>query len=230
MVSLARIPGRTASRSQLRTRPLTKAPIGRIPKEDRRKQLLSVAAQILTEQGVEQVQITEVAERAKVSRPLVYRLFPTRKALVIALLHDFATRLGERFQAALLATWPGTVPDITRAFVDASCEAIEEHGAGPWLLLDNKGTDPELGRIGRAVLADLLLPWKRRLRELTGLPPRRSANLLWVVVAAGRAALDGWIEGSISRRMATEDATRAVTAPLLTFVKQQPSSPSLNDT
>ncbi len=104
MVSLARIPGRTASRSQLRTRPLTKAPIGRIPKEDRRKQLLSVAAQILTEQGVEQVQITEVAERAKVSRPLVYRLFPTRKALVIALLHDFATRLGERFQAALLAT------------------------------------------------------------------------------------------------------------------------------
>lgn len=211
MVSLARIPGRTASRSQLRTRPLTKAPIGRIPKEDRRKQLLSVAAQIL-EQGVEQVQITEVAERAKVSRPLVYRLFPTRKALVIALLHDFATRLGERFQAALLATWPGSVPDITRAFVDASCEAIEEHGAGPWLLLDNKGTDPELGRIGRAVLADLLLPWKRRLRELTGLPPRRSANLLWVVVAAGRAALDGWIEGSISRRMATEDATRAVTA------------------
>jgi AcrR family transcriptional regulator len=205
-----------SARVPVRSSPRAKA---RIPKEARRQQLLQVTAQILTEQGVEHVQITEVAERAKVSRPLVYRLFPTRKALVIALLEDFATRLGERFHAALLSTWPGTLEEITRAFVDASCAAISEQGAGPWLLLDAKGSDPELGRIGRAILTDLLKPWRRRLAELTGLPPRRSANLLWVVVAEGRAGLDGWIEGSISRRVAVEDATRAVAALLTTFMR-----------
>ncbi|MFO0576500.1 MAG: TetR/AcrR family transcriptional regulator [Polyangia bacterium] len=192
---------------------------GRVPRDTRRRQLLDVTAQILTAQGVEHVQITEVAERAGVSRPLVYRLFPTRRALVEALLQDFAARLGERFQAALLTTWPGTLEDITRAFVAASCAAIEEEGAGPWQLLDARGTDPELARLGREILAELLKPWRKRLAELTGLPPRRTANLLWIVVAAGRAALDGWIEGSVSRRAAIDDATRAVAALLQSFIQ-----------
>jgi hypothetical protein len=38
-------------------------------------------------------------------------------------------------------------------------------------------------------------------------------------VAAGRAALDGWIEGSVSRRAAIEDATRAVTSLLQAFAR-----------
>jgi len=191
----------------------------RVPHDARRRQLLEVAAQILTAQGVEHVQITEVAERAGVSRPLVYRLFPTRQALIQALMQDFAARLGQRFQQALLAAWPGSLEEITRAFVTASCTAIEEQGAGPWRLLDARGAAPELARLGRESLDGLVKPWRQQLAALTGLPPRRTANLMWVVVAAGRAALDGWIEGSISRRAAIEDATRAVSALLQTFMR-----------
>ncbi len=187
-------------------------------KDVRRRQLLDVAARILTAHGVEQVQITEVAEQAGVSRPLVYRLFPTRQQLVEALLQDFATRLGERFHAALLASLPGSLEEMTRAFVEASCAAIVEGGAGPWLLLDARA-DAELGRIGHTILADLLKPWQRRLAELTGLPPRRTQNVLWTVVAAGRAALDGWIMGRISRRDAIADATRAVSVLLQAFAR-----------
>ena len=187
-------------------------------KDVRRRQLLDVAARILTAHGVEQVQITEVAEQAGVSRPLVYRLFPTRQQLVEALLQDFATRLGERFHAALLASLPGSLEEMTRAFVEASCAAIVEGGAGPWLLLDARA-DAELGRIGHTILADLLKPWQHRLAELTGLPPRRTQNVLWTVVAAGRAALDGWIMGRISRRDAIADATRAVSVLLQAFAR-----------
>ena len=179
---------------------------------------MDVAARILTAHGVEQVQITEVAEQAGVSRPLVYRLFPTRQQLVEALLQDFATRLGERFHAALLASLPGSLEEMTRAFVEASCAAIVEGGAGPWLLLDARA-DAELGRIGHTILADLLKPWQHRLAELTGLPPRRTQNVLWTVVAAGRAALDGWIMGRISRRDAIADATRAVSVLLQAFAR-----------
>ena len=192
---------------------------GRVPKEERRRQLLRVAAEILTAQGIEYVQITEVAERAGVSRPLVYRLFPTRRALVEALLEDFSSQLSTRFSQALLSSLPGSLPQITEAFVKASCDAIEAYGAGPWLLLDARGTDPELGRLGRTILAQLLKPWQKQLAELTGLPPRRAVNLMWVVVAAGRAALDGWIEGAVSRRAAIEDATRAVTSLLQAFAR-----------
>jgi AcrR family transcriptional regulator len=192
---------------------------GRVPKEERRRQLLRVAAEILTAQGIEYVQITEVAERAGVSRPLVYRLFPTRRALVEALLEDFSSQLSTRFSQALVSSLPGSLPQITEAFVKASCDAIEAHGVGPWLLLDARGTDPELGRLGRTILAQLLKPWQKQLAELTGLPPRRAVNLMWVVVAAGRAALDGWIEGAVSRRAAIEDATRAVTSLLQAFAR-----------
>ena len=178
---------------------------------------MDVAARILTAHGVEQVQITEVAEQAGVSRPLVYRLFPTRQQLVEALLQDFATRLGERFHAALLASLPGSLEEMTRAL---SKPAVPQssRGAGPWLLLDARA-DAELGRIGHTILADLLKPWQHRLAELTGLPPRRTQNVLWTVVAAGRAALDGWIMGRISRRDAIADATRAVSVLLQAFAR-----------
>lgn len=209
---------RASARTGARPAPLLGGGV-RVPREARRRQLLEVTAQILSSQGIEHVQITEVAERAGVSRPLVYRLFPTRRALVQALLEDFAARLGERFQTALLSTWPGTLEEITRAFVAASCAAIEEQGAGPWQLLDARGVDPDLGRLGQTILTDLLKPWRRRLADLTGMPPRRTTHLLWIIVAAGRAALDGWIEGSIGRKVAIEDATRAVTALLCTFVQ-----------
>lgn len=191
----------------------------RIPPDARRRQLLTVAAAILTAQGVEHVQITEVAERADVSRPLVYRLFPTRRSLVQALLEDFVAKLSERFHQALLQALPGTLDGITESFVQACCAAIEQEGAGPWLLLDARGADPELARLGRQILAELLRPWQRRLGELTALPPRRAANVMWVVVAAGRAALDGWIEGTVSRRAAVADATRAVSALLQGFMQ-----------
>ncbi len=200
---------------------------GRIAKDVRRRQLLTVAAHILTAHGIEQVQITEVAEQAGVSRPLVYRLFPTRQQLVEALLQDFASRLGARFHAALLATLPGTLEQLTRAFVEASCTAIVEGGAGPWLLLDARA-DAELGRIGHTILADLLKPWQRRIAQLTGLPPRRAENVLWTVVAAGRAALDGWIRGRIGRQAAIADATRAVSVLLQAFIQPaERSAPSL---
>lgn len=218
-MAVRKIPGAANTARTVKAEQVEAGRTGRVPKDERRRQLLQVAAEILTAQGIDDVQITEVAERAGVSRPLVYRLFPTRRALVKALLEDFASQLSARYSRAMLSSLPGSLPQITESFVKASCEAIEAHGAGPWLLLDVRGTDPELGRLGRTILAQMLKPWQKQLAELSGLPPRRAVNLMWVVVAAGRAALDGWIEGAISRRAAIEDATRAVTSLLQAFMR-----------
>lgn len=189
---------------------------------------MEVASELLTGEGLEQVQITEVAERAGVSRPLVYRLFPTRKALLRAVLEDFVADLEVRFHAALLRAWPGTLDSTTRAFIDACCDAIEARGAGPWVLLDTHCADPELGRLGRTVLAGMLAPWKERLASLGGLGAARAETVLRVVVAAGRAALDEWIEGKSSRAQASEYAVRAVSALLhaLAVAPPEPEAPA----
>ena len=189
----------------------------RIPPADRRQQILEVAGQLLEEEGVEAVEVAQVARRAKVSRPLVYRLFPTRDTLVAALLDDFVSALDERFRHALVRSLSGTLPEVVSAFVEACCDTIEERGAGPWRLLDARGVDAALTRAGAAALGRLVDPWLERIRELTGTPPKRARALVRVVVAAGRAMLETWLDGTSSRKQAVADTARVVSVLLAEF-------------
>jgi AcrR family transcriptional regulator len=189
----------------------------RIPTADRRQQILEVAGRLLEERGVDGVEISTVARRARVSRPLVYRLFPTRDALVAALLDDFVAALDRRFRDALVASLSRPLGSVVIAFVEACCETIEERGAGPWRLLDARGVDVALTRAGADALGRLVDPWLERIRELTGMAPRRARSLVGVVVAAGRAMLEGWLEGSLSRKQAVADTARVVTVLLAEF-------------
>ena len=198
----------------------------RLAPDARRRQLLADASRILTEEGLEKLQISALAERAGVSRPLVYRAFPTRHALFRAILEDFTEAIDRRFHRALLHALPkGGIDAIAMAFIEASCDVIEEKGAGPWLLLDAPANDPELARIGWETFTALLGPWQHQLAGFTGTDAKRAANDLRIIVAAGRAALWGWIDGSIARADAVADATRAVTALLAAF-QARPKRPS----
>jgi AcrR family transcriptional regulator len=188
----------------------------RLPAEERRKSLLSEAGRLLAEVGLEGVQINELAERAGVSRPIVYRFFDTRDALLVALLEDMFEELERRMKEALVVVMTGQLGDAVRAMVEACCDAIEAKGAGPWRLLDARG-DTELARTGRAIHARVLTPWHPLIRARTGLSQRDAELLMGMVVAAGRAALDPWIDGRMSRARAVQAATRAVRALIAEF-------------
>lgn len=193
----------------------------RLPPEERRREILAVATRVLGEHGVENVQVKEVARLAGVSRPLVYRFFPTRRDLFSAMLEDFVRELAGRFEEALARTRADALADITRAFVEACCDAIEAKGAGPWHLLDARGvSDPEVAELGLESLRRLLAPWHEPIAETTGLSRDQVRLVARVVVAAGRAALDEWLEGRRSRERAAGDASRAVTALLEAFAEQ----------
>jgi AcrR family transcriptional regulator len=184
----------------------------RKPPEEQRRRILDVATRLLDQHGVDSVQITAVAEAAGVSRPLVYRLFPTRRALVVAMLEDFVAALDARFQRALPRVFPGSLSEIVAAFV-------EERGAGAWRLLDARGVDPELTRAGHRILLGLVEPWHPRITELTGLSAKRTNALALVVVAAGRAMLEGWLDRQVGRKEAIRDTTRVVSALLAEFAR-----------
>jgi hypothetical protein len=80
-----------------------------------------------------------------------------------------------------------------------------------------RSPDLDAAQLGRAVQARMLAPWLPRVAELTGQPPPRVRLLAEIVVAAGGAALDGWLEGPLSRGEAVRIATRAVAALLRDF-------------
>lgn len=191
----------------------------RLSPEARRRQILGVASELLSASGIEAVQITDVADRAGVTRPIVYRFFPTREALVLSILEDFSIALDTAYRDALVRTFGQSLEAIVNEFVVASCDVIEAKGAGAWRLLDSRGIGVTAGRAGLELHDKLFSPWFRQLAEMTGVPEAEIAMIVSAVVAAGRSMLDHWIEGRVSREVAVMNASRGVRALIVEFAK-----------
>ncbi len=192
-------------------------PRRRLAPADRRRDLVRVAAGVLTARGVDAVQVADVAAAGGVSRQLVYKFFPSRQAIIKAVLEDFADALTAEFGRHALDRLPSGLADATQVFVEAACDTIEAQGAGAWHLLDSKGPDHDVARLGRSIMDRLVAPWPARIAAVTGMGEREATIVARMLVAAGRAVLDLWCAGEISRREAVRYATRGMTGLLETF-------------
>lgn len=92
-------------------------PRRRLTKEDRQRQLLDVAWQLVRAEGTEALTLGRLAEQAGVTKPIVYDHFGTRAGLLAALYQDFDTRQTAIMDAAIQASEPTLV---SRAMVIAS--------------------------------------------------------------------------------------------------------------
>ncbi|MEZ4217700.1 MAG: TetR/AcrR family transcriptional regulator [Myxococcota bacterium] len=81
--------GRTELAAGTATAPFDLEPHG----ERRRRQLISVAAHLIETEGPDAVRMARVAELAGCTRPLVYRYFPQREDLLVAVVTHFYERL-----------------------------------------------------------------------------------------------------------------------------------------
>lgn len=193
----------------------------RLEPEERRRQLVGVAAELLSRGGLDALQFTELAAAAGVTRPVVYKFFSTREALVQAILDDFEGELTRRFRAAAGEATAGSLEEATRVFIDAICDAIEAKGAGAWELLGGHGPDAEVVRLGRTAQARLMRPWRSSIAAATGASRSEVETVTAMLVAAGRAVLERWYRGQLSRADAARDATRGVSALLAAFTKSR---------
>ena len=65
----------------------------RLSPEDRRAELLALGAEVFGKRPYDEVRIDEIAERAGVSRALMYHYFPDKRAFFAAVVRDEADRL-----------------------------------------------------------------------------------------------------------------------------------------
>lgn len=184
----------------------------RLAPADRRRELLRVAGRLMTEGGVDAVGFGQVAAEAGVTRPLVYKFFPSRTALIIAVLEDFASELNERFGRGTTRALPSNAADAARVFVEAVCDTVEDRGTGPWHLLDAKGPDPQVAARAEQILDELVAPWRLAIAATAGVDEREAGTLARMIVAAGRAVLELWCRGELTREEAVRDTTRGVSA------------------
>jgi AcrR family transcriptional regulator len=82
---------------------------GRMPRSARRKQLLAAAREVFVAQGYHAAAMDDIAERAGVSKPVLYQHFPGKLDLYLALLDTHAEALVQRVRHAMDSTTDNTV-------------------------------------------------------------------------------------------------------------------------
>jgi AcrR family transcriptional regulator len=115
----------------------------RLSPEDRRSELLALGADVFGQRPYDEVRIDEIAERAGVSRALMYHYFPDKRAFFAAVVKAEGERL---FEATNTPPQPGlSLFEQLRAGVLAYLEYDEAHPHGAWAAYMGMGrSDPML--------------------------------------------------------------------------------------
>lgn len=128
-------------------------PRKRMSASDRRVVILEAAREAFAEGGYHQTSLDTVAERAGVSKALIYEHFASKRELHAAMLEQHVTELVERLNVALAGAEPGE--DRMRAGTEAFFTFLEERRGAAAIMLRNTG-DPDVAE------------WLARLRDQVG--------------------------------------------------------------
>ncbi|OBG23362.1 TetR family transcriptional regulator [Mycolicibacterium celeriflavum] len=118
-------------------------PRRRLSPADRRKELLTLGAEVFGQRPYDEVRVDEIAERAGVSRALMYHYFPDKRAFFAAVVRAEGERL---FEATNTPPRPGqSLFDQLREGVLAYLRYDEEYPHGAWAAYVGMGrSDPVL--------------------------------------------------------------------------------------
>jgi AcrR family transcriptional regulator len=116
---------------------------GRLPRDERRGQLLGAASEIFVDRGYHAAGMDEIAERAGVSKPVLYQHFSSKLELYLAVLARHVDNLVSGVRQALRTTTDNR--QRLRAAVQAFFDFIEHDGQGYRLIFENDYvTEPQV--------------------------------------------------------------------------------------
>ena len=170
----------------------TKSRSTRLPRSARRAQLLDAALEIFVANGYHAAAMDEIAERAGVSKPVLYQHFPGKMELYLALLDQSCDSVVEAVRRALAST------DDNKARVAATVAAfytyVGNERAGFRLVFESDLTNepPVRERVERvteltsAAVAEVI-------EDDTGLPPEASRLLAVSLVGMAQVSARYWL-------------------------------------
>jgi AcrR family transcriptional regulator len=169
--------------------------------ERRRQQLLRAAAFLIETEGTDAMRIPRVAELAGCARTLVYRYFPSREDLFVAVIEEFYENLGQRLSpnAAAAGMRSLTDRDAARPLLEAIWDSITEVGAAGLILYASPRLGVELADRFAEVSAQQHALWLEPLRE----------RGLTEIEAGARVAIRGGDARPSSSRAAAAARSRA---------------------
>src|ERR1700737_5051419 len=106
----------------------------RLPRDERRGQLLAAASEIFVDRGFHSAGMDEIAERAGVSKPVLYQHFSSKLELYLAVLQRHVENLVSGVRQALRTTTDNR--QRLRSAVQAFFDFIEQDGQGYRLIFE----------------------------------------------------------------------------------------------
>lgn len=182
----------------------------RMSRESRLVQLMTTAWGIIRAEGTDALTLGHLAERAGVTKPVVYDHFGTRAGLLAALFRDFDARQAELMDAALDAS-PVTLDGRAQAMAAAYVDCVLAQGREiPGVVAALEGS-PELEHIMRTFRAMFL----EKCRALF-VPFAPSGEIrdpaLWRMMGAAQLLSYAATIGEVTREEAIAELAHAIHA------------------
>lgn len=182
----------------------------RMSRESRLVQLMTTAWGIIRAEGTDALTLGHLAERAGVTKPVVYDHFGTRAGLLAALFRDFDARQAELMDAALDAS-PVTLDGRAQAMAAAYVDCVLAQGREiPGVVAALEGS-PELEQIMRTFRAMFL----EKCRALF-VPFAPSGEIrdpaLWRMMGAAQLLSYAATIGEVTREEAIAELAHAIHA------------------
>lgn len=176
----------------------------RLPRDERRAQLLSAALEVFTAAGYHSAAMDEIADRASVSKPVLYQHFPSKLELYLAVLDLHIDSLVFQIQKAIAST-PENSNRVT-ATVEAYFAFIDSEGEAFRLLFESDmSVEPAVRERLNRMTYDCAAAVSAVISIDTGLP-QEAAMLLGVgLIGSAQVTARHWLErdSKLTRDQAT---------------------------
>lgn len=176
----------------------------RMPKDQRRLQLLETASAIVRAQGTDALTLAGLAEQAGVTKPITYEHFGTRAGLLIALYRHYDDRQARAVQLAL-RTQARSLDDVIGILCAAYVDCVLSSG-------------PEFGAIAAALSAsEEMADFRQSLRDgyveayrtaLASFATRPTRAVMLGVIGAADSLSEAAANGRLSRAQAVGALSR----------------------
>lgn len=177
----------------------------RMSRQDRREQLLDAARAVFVASGYHAAAMDDIAERAGVSKPVLYQHFPGKLDLYLALLDRHAAELELRVRTAMSETSDNRAR--VRAAFEAYFDFVGGEGQAFRLVLESDlRSDPRVRERVEDSLSACIDPVAEVIAVDTGTTPERAHLLAVGLVGMAEVSARNWLDGNSG--VSREEAVR----------------------
>lgn len=194
----------------------------RLPRDERRAQLLVAALEVFTAAGYHSAAMDEIADRANVSKPVLYQHFPSKLELYLAVLDLHIDSLVFAIQKAIASNRENS--SRVAATVEAYFGFIDSEGEAFRLLFESDmNLEPQVRERLNRMTYDCAAAVSAVISIDTGLGKEESMMLAVGIIGTVQTTARHWLDrdGKIDRQRATELVMNLIWRGISGFPKSQ---------